>query len=380
MPPKTRPNKHINESAVSNIPDGTAPEVWDMLLSIKKDTSDTRARVQNLEDRVQALESINSEWRETQTEIDELKTSVELLKAKFTKTNNTVAHLTNELQSMKAHTMKNNLIFKIDKDVEEYKEIKGENCAQLIRSFLKNVMGLSDTAKALDIAVAHRIGARRPGHTRPILVKFLHDSDIQIIMSNVSRLRETQHFITRQLPPSHKERKDFVLPFFKTLRSNADNKAQLVGDKLYVKGKLQQQLLSPVIPDIDPSSEITISESEEVTDNGSIFKGYAACVSSIDEVAKVISTLKAKPSIAEADHFMFAYRFSTKKNKIQENFDSDGDWGIGLEILRSMQEKENVNCISVVTRCCLPNFQHIGRKRFEHAKSLSSAALDQLEL
>ena len=76
---------------------------------------------------------------------------------------------------------------------------------------------------------------------------------------------------------------------------------------------------------------------------------------------------------ADANHRIYAYRINQGRT-IVENFDSDGDHGIGLELLRKMQEGSVSNKIWITTRKCHSDFSHIGNKRFDHAKAVCAEA------
>jgi len=57
-------------------------------------------------------------------------------------------------------------------------------------------------------------------------------------MSQAKNLTGTGHFISKQLPPGHKERKQFVLPRLKQERLK-DQKDQLVNYEWFLNGNLQ---------------------------------------------------------------------------------------------------------------------------------------------
>jgi hypothetical protein len=60
---------------------------------------------------------------------------------------------------------------------------------------------------------------------------------------------------------------------------------------------------------------------------------------------------------------------------ISENFDSDGDHGVGLRLLREMQTKDVTNRLFVATRTCKPGCSHIGQRRFAHVIEVCFSAL-----
>ncbi len=58
----------------------------------------------------------------------------------------------------------------------------------------------------------------------------------------------------------------------------------------------------------------------------------------------------------------------------KQNFDSDGDHGVGLHLLRHMQSQKMDNMICVVARDCTSDYSHIGKRRFQHAVTVCEKA------
>jgi putative IMPACT (imprinted ancient) family translation regulator len=114
-----------------------------------------------------------------------------------------------------------------------------------------------------------------------------------------------------------------------------------------------------------------------VTDTGSVFKGYAAGITHEQDVALVLEQCLELEGFATSTHRIVAYGYQHGNNMV-ENFDSDGDDGVGRKMLRAMQEKNITDQIWIATRTCLPNFAHIGNRRFTHAISVCQAASTNL--
>ena len=136
-----------------------------------------------------------------------------------------------------------------------------------------------------------------------------------------------------------------------------------------MKNKLQLQYLKPKLPDRPPSDDApcNITESpRDKKDGGSIFRGYCAGVTCLNDVAEVKQYLMcAKPEVAKASHLIYAYRFESR-GKLQENFDSDRDAGTGHELLKMMRINNLTNVICLATRHCNPGYLHLGKKRFTY--------------
>ena len=53
---------------------------------------------------------------------------------------------------------------------------------------------------------------------------------------------------------------------------------------------------------------------------------------------------------------------------------TDGDDGIGLELLKAMREANVCDRLWIATRTCKQDYVHIGKKRFEHSINACTAA------
>ena len=228
------------------------------------------------------------------------------------------------------------------------------------------------------IPIAHRIGARRQGVTRQIIAKFPVAHEMDQILKQANRLRDTHHFINRQLPAAVRERNQYALPEYRQKRQTPANKAKLINGKLYVKGQLQTRFLPPCLPTVDITRDdvpqFTITDDNPIQDSGSTFIGYASEVSNVEDVAVVLDQHLQLGGVATASHRMYAYRFRSSKGKILENFESDGDEGVGMELLKAMSEANVSNRVWIATRTCNRDYKHIGKKRFEHVIASCSNA------
>jgi hypothetical protein len=66
---------------------------------------------------------------------------------------------------------------------------------------------------------------------------------------------------------------------------------------------------------------------------------------------------------------------STTSPIINENFESNGDHGVRLQLLKAMETGAVLNTLFVATRHCKPGFAHIGMRRFAHVKDVCFSAL-----
>jgi len=369
MPPK--------KNLKSEIPEGVPQGLWDILLSIKADTAATSLRVDTLEARVEELEEQQTEESGLTNKVQLLTSKVEFLTAKLEKLEKKNYNFSDEIDDIRAQSMKENLIINFDKHDKNYQEAYGEDSIEIVRAFLRNILGMN--AQSLYMPVAHRIGKKTPNNIRAIIVKLPVAKDRDMILKQTSRLKNTQHSIMKQLTARQRERKQFVLPEYKLLKENPDKKARLADDKLFVNGNIQKKFLRPVLPTtatIDTSLKLHIGNS--ITDSGSSFTGFVARVSSMQNVADILHLAKEKPAIAAANHLIYAYRFGDTEDTIRENFDSDGDYGVGLHLLQHMKTNGITDLIMIVSRNCSAGFTHIGRRRMEHAVKVCEKACEEM--
>ena len=356
--------------------DDMLPLMWLAIKSIKSDTTTLREDVDCLTVRTKALEEA-SENRDD--DIKQVQAEVQVMKAQMLRYDNQQHQVYKEIEGIKNRSMRDNIIFSFDPDDTNYHEADGEDCGGLVSSFISDIMGVTAN---IYIQSAHRLGPKNLNKQRSIIARIPNGRHRSIVFNNASRLRGTSHYITNQIPPSQQERRQFVLPEFKSRKADKNNKAVLKQDRLFVRNKLQTQFLPPSLPVISvrpDEASPTIAESSVRKDGGSAFKGYCAGVTSLNDVAAVRQHLITdKPDVAKATHVIYAYRFEGRAGKVTENFESDRDWGTGHELLKAMREHDMVNVICVATRTCSPGFVHIGRKRFSNINELCTQAFNKL--
>ena len=160
---QTKGASKTDDDFIDDPPDNFEAAMWGMLKSIKLDTKAASGRLDLLEDRVSGLETDKphqvNQVSELAKQVESLSEELVLVKAKQSKLEAVNKHLTDELDTMKAHSMKYNLIFNLDTtSYSDGTEVQGENSVGIIRAFLSNVMGMDSSN--LYIPVAHRIGKK----------------------------------------------------------------------------------------------------------------------------------------------------------------------------------------------------------------------------
>ena len=345
------------------------PRLWRELGEIKLIVNSGLTRLDSLEERMQAVETAQAELAEPRLP-GNLQETLDILVGRMSYEQNKRKSLERELLELKAHTMKRNIIFHIDEvQFPAAKEMRDENATYIVRNFLHNVMKVDyDTTRDLFITVAHRIGGDKSNKTRPIIAQFPVATDFDTVLYHASNLKNTTHYINQQVPQAMSERNQFAYPTFKDLRNDKSNRARLAKGQLFVKGDLVTKYLPPILPEVlnDTTEVPVVSRSQQKEDSNSTFVGFSAQdVTSMEQLAKIRDLLLKDPDTQKASHIVMAYRIQNL-----ENFDSDGDDGTGLQLLKFMREKKLVNCAFFATRLCKPGYKHIGPRRFQHMKDL----------
>ena len=199
-------------------------------------------------------------------------------------------------------------------------------------------------------------------------------------MDNTSRLRGSHHFVSKQLPAALRERQQFALVRFKEARSDPSNKAKMVREKLFLKGQLQSQFLATKLPrsSEDQTVDIDVAEGPVIDDKvGSKFMGFAARVDSLEKVRTVRDQLIRRSDVTASSDLMFAYRINGRQG-VMENFDSEFDYGVGLNLLRWMKQENLADTVCFATRTCSAGYRHIGDKRFQIVNQLCGEAVKVL--
>ena len=359
-------------------PQGVDIVPWEVILSIKADTAANREYLSNINARIDAVEAQQSELvgdiSSLQNSICELESTMKTLTGRLVRQEISNQRQQNEISDLRAYSMKYNIIINFDRN-NSFVPKPNESPIGQARRFFYDVMKISK-ASEIYIPVAHHLGPTN-NQNRPLLVKIPEADQIAMVMQHTKNLTGMRHSVSRQLPPEKRERKQYVLPILKEAKKDRNNQAKLMDERLYIKGNLQKQYLPSPLP-LDVSTDVTgivIKEGEPIEDGNSTFSGYSAPVSSLRDVRRVVDKLLQSPSAAQCSHFMYAYRISTDQVTI-ENYHSDCDHGVGLELLKTMKDKDITNTVFIATRACQANFKHIGSKRFEHASATCMQAHD----
>ena len=285
-----------------------------------------------------------------------------------------------------ARGMKNNIIIHgIMDSIGDEKE----NCKTKALEFIRDKMKME--IKEDSILVAHRIGKKASATSRPIIIKCTHDlrNNIFSYVKNLKDLKNDQNEplrVSSQLPePLHTKSKEMRERIYqtkvlnKTLDDTKKIQIEVKNGMLWLNGKIQKKHVHPpTVMDMmninqnvqSKIDKIELSQSEPITEKGSVFTGYAARVHNTSEVK--IAYKKAKQIAPEADHVIMAYSV-----KQYDGAHDDGEHGASKRILSILKDRNSVDKVVFVTR--IFGGQHLGPKRFLHIEKAAKDALHQLQ-
>ncbi|CAG2252399.1 unnamed protein product [Mytilus edulis] len=132
---------------------------------------------------------------------------------------------------LQCRSMKNNLVF------TGLYNVRDENTEELLRCFLYNELGID---YKIEFGNVHRFG-RYQGGGRPIVARFLYHCDLQYVLDNAYRLRNTRYGIKQQFPKEIEDRRRKLYPIMKEAKRNRKI-ATLVRDRLFIDNELYQNV------------------------------------------------------------------------------------------------------------------------------------------
>ena len=277
-----------------------------------------------------------------------------------------------------ARSMHDNILIS---GIEESDKESWADTETKVVSFLKDELKIED-ADASMLERVHRIGTKIPDKTRNVVVKFTSSAHKDKIFKNIKNLAgKKQYKIQEQLPGEIQERRKRLWPQYKQARDRAKldrtTKVNWSLDKLYINGTLHTAAddVQSISPSEHYDSNARVEHSQLKTDKGSTFQGHAANLSQNTSAAAVLAKLLANPSVAKAEHNIYAFRTKIG-DTIKEFYSDDGEHGAGQCLLRTLRDQDALDVMVVCTRWF--GGTHIGPKRFDHITECIEEALQRL--
>ena len=194
----------------SKTPEGIHPVMWAMLKKIDKNTALANSKIDNIDHRVLVLEDqadhTGTEIAQIKAKMDSLVEENKIIMGRLIRAESKINRQQSEIIDLRARSMRDNVIVKTKGDT--YKERKGEDTASVFRNFVSSEMCVPDANK-IDITRAHRMGKASADKKRIIIAKVTYNEDQKRIFDNAKVLKNTEYFISKQIPGEMEDRKQF---------------------------------------------------------------------------------------------------------------------------------------------------------------------------
>ena len=109
-----------------------------------------------------------------------------------------------------------------------------EECELKLRDFIYKELGIHHF---IEFGNLHRFGKRGVNEAMPIVARFIYRRDIELVLKNGYRLRNTPYGAKEQFPVEIENRRRSVYPIMKQARRE-NKQVTLVRDKLFIEGEL----------------------------------------------------------------------------------------------------------------------------------------------
>lgn len=134
-----------------------------------------------------------------------------------------VKELKSAVLDLQCRSMKNNLVF------TGLYECREENTEEVLRCFLFNELGIEHR---IEFGNVHRF-SHKPRGKRPIVARFIYHKDLQYLLENAYRLRNSRYGIRQQFPKEIEERRKQLYPIQKKAKHQRKHPV-LVRDRLLI--------------------------------------------------------------------------------------------------------------------------------------------------
>lgn len=337
------------ESGLGTLPEGIHPWLHEILTSIKSDTAKALSNTESLDNRLLILEdqvdNNGTEIAKLWQKVEQLQECNKTLLGRLIRTELKCDRQKIEIIDQKARNMRDNII--IRSRGPQYKETTDENTASKFREFVARELHVPDADK-ITITRAHRMGVAQGDSNRMIIAKVAFDHDIRRIFNNAKALKNTNFSMSRQLPMEMEERRQFGWAEFKKARDERRN-PRFDGGRLHV-GNTPITKFDPLPLPLASLSVLgntdvglKMAESEEKIIQGHSFRACAIETAALQDVRNGLDKLLQQEYFASASYVPFAYRLNDLNNQTIENFESDSDYNMGLQILKILRTKQALN-------------------------------------
>lgn len=316
----------------------------------------------------QAHEDIHNMSKENEV----LKKRLHQTEGRLTRVERKLEEANEKIIDLTARSMRDNLIFK---NVEEE---NGENLDEVITNICRNKLKMSEEdIKDVQIERVHR--GRKPARgrerCRDIIAKFTSKGKSKIMLHLKNMRRDEVMKIQEQFPPEIQARRNKLWPQFIQARQSK-KEAKFVMDKLIVNKQVikpPQDKVKDINLDVaECSLNMRTKHTPACTSGNNHFQGHIVPVGSPDDVIPAIQALCRDQRIAGASHIAYAYQIGNERRFIS-NYEDDGEWGAGKEIMTIVNNNKCFNHLVAVSRWY--SGTNLGPDRFRLIRSMAEEAV-----
>lgn len=132
-----------------------------------------------------------------------------------------------KIDDLENRSRRSNLLFYGIQDTGEAED--WDTSEQIVTKFCQDILGVTTAS----IARAHRLGRFSNDRTRPIIVKFFNEKEIETVLSNGHKLKGTDFGISRDYSEAVRDKRRKLWQFSKTIKKDKD-RVSLVFNKLKI--------------------------------------------------------------------------------------------------------------------------------------------------
>lgn len=323
---------------------------------------------------------LESNLNKMQDEIDGLNSENDSLKKRLVQTEGRLTRTEKRLEAanerildLTSRSMRENIVIK---NVEES---RGEDLETKVMNLFRDKLKIKDNdLKEINIERIHRVGNPTNRRNRNIVAKLSSKGKTKVMTHLKNLPRDDKIKIHDQYPQEINTRRNKLWPQYIEARQ-AKKEAKFVMDKLIIDKKV-------IMPPKDKISDINLNVTKRSLDlstkhtavstsGKSHFQGHAVPISSTDDIIPAIRALCQDQRVAGSTHIVYAYRIGNEQKNIW-NYEDDGEWGAGKEVMNVLHNADCFGHLVAVTRW--HGGKNLGADRFQMIRKVAEQAVSLL--
>ena len=321
---------------------------------------------QNMEE---DMNRMDTDMESLKRENDALRKRLQHAEGRLTRTEK--LHEANEkIIDLTTRSMRDNLVFK------NVDETTGENLQAKLLGIFKEKLKIPEGELAdIQIERVHRAGKTQQGKSRFIVAKFSSRGKAKIMAHLKNMPRHDKVKISEQFPPEVNERRNKLWPQYMDAKKSG-KESKLNADKLIINKRVVSHPTDKVCDiNLDVTQralELKPKHTAVTSVEKNHLQGHVVPIKSVDDVIPAIHCLCEDQRVAGSSHLIYAYRIGNE-NRYISNYDDDGLWGAGRELMRVLDQTGSFNHLVAVTRWSVG--RHLDPSRFAQIRDIAEQAV-----